>query len=131
MKKYVAALMILVLPTILLADIAAWVSKADAQKSVVFIKKLKSIKNYCAPCGDKTGTTEEVKDVKAAPVKGEKNYWEVAVNGDSKDLAYIYYKTKGGRWRNVGIAVGVKVEGINLKDEVPEYIPDSALKDGD
>lgn len=131
MKKYVAALMILALPTILLADIAAWVSKTDAEASAAFVKKQKEIKNFCAPCDDKTATSEAVKDVKAAPVKGEKDYWEVTVNGEAKDLAYIYYKTDDGRWRNVGIAVGVKVEGTNLKDEVPEFIPDAALKGGD
>ena len=132
MKKIFATMMLmLMLPTLLLADIAAWVSKADAEKSVVFLKKLKRIKNYCATCDDRTATTEEIRDVKAAPVKGEKDFWEVTVNGDSKDLAYIYYKTKDGRWRNVGIAVGVKVEGTNLKEEVPEYIPDSLIKDGD
>ncbi len=130
MKKYIAALMILVLPTILLADIAAWVSKTDAEASAAFVKKQKEIKNFCAPCGDKTATTEAVKDVKAAPVKGEKDYWEVSVNGEAKDLAYIYYKTDDGRWRNVGIAVGVKVEGVELKDEVPEFIPDETLKSG-
>ncbi len=130
MKKYFAALMILVLPTILLADIAAWVSKTDADKTVAFLKNKKEIKNYCAPCDDKSAASESVKDVTDAPVKGEKDYWEVSVNGESKDLAYIYYKTDDGRWRNVGIAVGVKVEGTELKDEVPEFIPDAALKNG-
>ncbi len=130
MKKYLAVLMILLLPAILLADIAQAVSKADAQKSVAFLKKIKRIKTYCAPCGDKTAPTEAITEVSAAPDGTSKN-WQVSVNGSGTDLAYIYYKTKGGRWRNVGIAVGVKVEGVNLKDEVPEYIPDSALKDGE
>lgn len=130
MKKYFAALTILLLPSILFADIAASVSKADAQKSVAFLKKIKRIKNYCEPCGDTTAKTEAVSEVSAAP-DGTSKYWQVSVNGSGTDLAYIYYKTKGGRWRNVGIAVGVKVEGTNLKDEVPEYIPDSALKDGE
>ena len=116
MKKYLAVLMILVLPTILLADIAAWVTKADAEASAAFVKKQKEIKNFCQPCDDKTATTETVKDVSAAPVKGEKDYWEVTVSGEAKDLAYIYYKTDEGGWRNVGIAVGVKVEGVELKD---------------
>ena len=120
MKKYFAALMILVLPTVLLADIAAWVSKADAEAGAALVQKQKEIKNFCAPCDDKTAVTEAVKDVKSAPVKGEKDYWEVSLN-----------KTDEGRWRNVGIAVGVKVEGVELKDEVPEFIPDAALKGGE
>lgn len=130
MKKYLAILMMLGLPTMLLADIAAYVSKTEAEASAAFIQKQKEIKNYCAPCDDKTAETEAVKSVKAAPVKDDKKYWEVSVNGAAKDLAYIYYKTDDGRWRNVGIAVGVEVEGFVLKDEVPEFIPDDILRSG-
>lgn len=128
MKKICALLTILLLPTILLADIAAWISKADAEKTAVFLKKQKEIKNYCAPCEDKTAITEAVKDVAAAPVKGEANYWEVSVNGEAKDIADIYYKTEQGQWRNVAIAVGVTVEGMDIKNEVPEFIPNEVLK---
>lgn len=132
MKKFFAVLtMLFLLPTILLADVAAWVSKADAEKTAAFLKDKKEIKNYCQSCDDKTAATEAVKDVKAAPVKGEAEYWEVIVNNESKDLAYIYYKTAEGRWRNVAIAVGVSVEGVNIKDETPEFIPDDVLKKGD
>ena len=129
-KIFATMFVLLVLPTVLLADIAAWVSKADAEKSAAFLKDKKEIKNFCQSCGDKTATTETVKDVKAAPVAGEKDYWEVSVNGESKDLAYIYYKTDDARWRNVAVAVGVSVDGVNIKDEVPEFIPDDVLKKG-
>ncbi len=130
MKKFFAFTILLLLPTILLADIAAWVSKADAEKSAAFLKDKKEIRNFCAPCDDKTAPTETVKDVKAAPVKGETDYWEVSVNGESKDLAYIYYKTEDGKWRNVAVAVGFTIEGVDLKEEVPEFIPDDVLKKG-
>ncbi len=61
MKKYFATLMMLVLPTIILADIAAQVSKTDAEASAALIKKQREIKNYCAPCDDKTAETETFK----------------------------------------------------------------------
>ena len=129
MKKYFAVLMILLLPTLLLADIASYISKADAEKAAVLVKKQKEIKNFCAPCGDATAPSETVKDVKAAAVP-DTEYWNITVNGEEKDLAYIYYKTDDGRWRNVAVALDVKVEGMDIKAEVPEFIPDKILKSG-
>ena len=131
MKKYFAVLIMLLLPTILLADIAVWVSKADAEKSAVLIKKQKEIKEYCGSCEDQTGETAEtivVKDVKAEQVPDEASYWHVLVNGKEEELANIYYKTDDGKWRNVAVAVGVTVEGFDLKKDVTEFIPAEALK---
>lgn len=126
MKKIFALLMILVLPMLLLADVASYVSKADAEKGAVLIKKQKEIKNFCGPCDDTVATTQAVKEVKAAAVP-DTEFWNVTVNGEEKDLAYIYYKTDDGKWRNIAIAIGIKVDGFDMKD-LPEFIPASALK---
>ncbi len=129
MKKFLIVLTILLLPTILLADIASYVSKADAEKGAVLIKKQREIKNFCGPCDDKVATTDIVKEVKAAAVP-DTEYWDVKVNGEEKDLAYIYYKTDDGKWRNIAIAIGVTVDGFDMKD-LPEFIPAAVLKKGD
>ncbi len=127
MKKYLSIfLLILLLPTFILADIAVWVSKTEAEKTAVFLKTQKEFKFYQE--GDTKSDTEKIKEVKAEPVPDDASYWHVLVNGEDKDLAYIYYKTGDGHWRNVAIAEDIKVEGMDIKAEVAEFIPDSVVK---
>ena len=131
MKKIFAILMILLLPTFLFADVAVWVTKAEAEKSAVLIKKQKEIKIFCGACADQKdekATTATVKEVKAEQVPDEAKYWHVLVNGEEQELASVYYKTDDGRWRNVAVAVGIKVEVLDISKDVTEFIPDAALK---
>lgn len=60
MKKIFAILMILALPILLFADIAVWVSKPDAEKTAVLIKKQKEIKAYCGSCEDQKNEKAEI-----------------------------------------------------------------------
>lgn len=99
-----------------LADQAAYITKAQADKAAAFLKDKPEIRHYCAPCDDKGDRVEAVSSVEAAEA-GYQNYWEVKVNGQGIDLAYVYYKTKGGKWKNVAKELNVKVH------DVPKYLP--------
>ena len=66
---------------------------------------------------NKSARTEDIQTVEAVPV-GEKDYWEVKVNGEGIDLAYIYFRTKDGKWKNLAKETGVKVK------DVPKYLPE-------
>jgi len=109
-------------------DIAAYISKIDAEKSAALINKQKEIKIYCGGCDDKSVETKIVKDVKAEKVPGEDSYWHVLINDKEEDMAYVYSKTGDGRWRSVALAVGIKVEGVDMNKEVTEFIPNGDLK---
>ncbi|MEP7074749.1 MAG: hypothetical protein ABI878_02980 [Acidobacteriota bacterium] len=97
------------------ADQAAWISKADAQKAAAFLKDKGEILHYCEPCDDKSKKLETIKTVEAAAL-GTDNYWEVQVNGDGIDLAYVYFKNKDGKWKNLAREMDIKVK------DVPKFI---------
>ena len=93
------------------ADQAAWITKAQAEKAATFLKKQKEIRHYCAPCSDKGDSVEDISSVEAVKIDGQE-YWEVQVNGKGIDLAYVYFKTKKGKWKNLAKEVKVKVSDV-------------------
>src|SRR5687767_4904759 len=78
------------------ADQAAYVTQKQAEKAAAFLKDKPEIRHYCAPCDDKGDKTEAVSTVEAVVADASKGYWEVKVNGEGIDLAYVYFKTKDG-----------------------------------
>lgn len=101
------------------ADQAAYVSRAQAEKAAAFLKDKKEIRHYCAPCDDKGDRVEAIESVDAVDA-GYQGYWEVKVNGKGVDLAYVYFKTKKGKWKNLAKELDIKVK------DVPKHLPDSA-----
>jgi len=102
------------------ADQAAYISKAQAEKAAAFLKDKKQIRHYCSPCDDKGDRVEDIGNVEAATVKdSSEGWWEVKVNGEGIDLAYIYFRTKNGKWKNLAKELDIKVE------RVPKYLPDN------
>lgn len=100
------------------ADQAAYVTRAQAEKAAAFLKKQKQIRHYCAPCDDKGDKTEDVAGVEAAAA-GYQDFWEVKVNGAGIDLAYVYFQTKDGKWKNVAKELDIKVR------DVPKHLPEN------
>lgn len=99
------------------ADQAAYVTQKQAEKAAAFLKDKTEIRHYCAPCDDKGDKTEALSTVEAVVADASKGYWEVKVNGEGVDLAYVYFKTKKGKWKNLAKEIGVKVS------DVPKYLP--------
>lgn len=97
------------------ADQAAYITKAQAEKAAAFLKDKKQIRHYCAPCDDKGDRVEDVASVEAAPA-GYEQFWEVRVNGEGVDLAYVYFETKEGKWKNLAKELDIKVK------DVPKYL---------
>lgn len=125
-----AAMLLVAIPGIALADQAGVVTKAQATAAVALFGRLKkantyNILHYCKPCRDKVGKDEIVNKVEMKRYKGgNDDEWEVYVNDKSVDLAYIYYpieakhaqKKKGRNWKNFAMHLGIKVT------DVPEYV---------
>jgi len=95
------------------ADQAIWIKKSDADKALQMIHPGMTVRKYCAPCGDSTWTSLTVKEVKVN--QKEKDFFEVNVNGEGIDLAYIYIENQG-RWRNLAMMLNLNVA------DVPEYL---------
>ena len=105
-----------VLAVNVLADQAAYITKSEADKAAAFLKDKKQLRHYCAPCDDKGDRVEDIVDVTAVKVDYQ-NYWEVQVNGKGIDLAYVYFQTKNGKWKNLAKELHVKVH------DVPKTLP--------
>ena len=117
LRKSVASLLLVSIMSIAaLADQAAYITKAQAEKAAAFLKDKKQIRHYCAPCDDKGDRTEDITSVGAAPA-GYQDFWEVKVNGEGIDLAYVYFQEKDGKWKNLAKELDVKVK------DVPKYLP--------
>lgn len=116
LKKIAASLMLgLMLSVAVFADQAAYITKDQAEKTVDFLKDKTQIKHFCAPCDDQSVRPEYIATVEAVPT-GSEDYWEVKINGEGIDLAYIYFQTKSGKWKNLAKEMNVEV------DEVPKYL---------
>ena len=67
---------------------------------------------------------EKVTSVKAAKTEStdpKESYFEVIVNGDGVDLAYVYVLS-GGKWLNAAMLLNIKVEGVSRL--LPEDLQD-------
>ena len=93
------------------ADQAAYITQAQAEKAAGFLKDKKQIRHYCAPCDDKGDRVEDISTVEAVPA-GYQQYWEVKVNGEGVDLAYVYFQDKYGKWKNLAKELNVKVKDV-------------------
>jgi hypothetical protein len=120
-KKFLSVFMLATVFSLsVFADQAAYISREDAVKASTFLKGKQKVTRYCAPCGTGVNETIMVRSVEAAPAKD--NLWEVKVNEEGVDLAYLYYQMDNGRWKNVAIEIGLKVK------DVPVYIPEKEPK---
>jgi hypothetical protein len=93
------------------ADQAAYITRAEADKAAAFLKDKKQIRHSCAPCDDKGDRVEDIAAVKAVKVDYQ-NYWEVQINGKGIDLAYVYFRTKSGKWKNLAKELDIKVHDV-------------------
>lgn len=116
MKKIASSLILVILlfsfSIVALADQAAYITKAQARRAVTLLGKQNEILHYCQPCADKTRRNETIEKIEMSKTEDGK-YWEVKVNGKSVDLAYIFYRTKSGKWKNVARELKIKVKDVS------------------
>lgn len=98
------------------ADQAAYVTKEQAERAVALLKDKSEIKHHCADCDDKSVRSEAIRTVEAKPTADAAN-WEVKLNGTGIDLAYVYFLTAKGEWKNVAQELAIEVE------DVPAFLP--------
>lgn len=114
-RAVLASLVIAIIAVAAYADQAAFITQAQAEKAAAFLTGKMQIRHYCAPCDDKDDRVEDIKNVVAEPA-GYQDYWEVKVNGEGIDLAYVYFQTNDGKWKNLAKELDIKVS------DVPKYL---------
>ncbi|MCC6142991.1 MAG: DUF3298 and DUF4163 domain-containing protein [Candidatus Hydrogenedentes bacterium] len=103
------------------ADQFAYVTQAQAHKAAAVLSEVAEVQHFCAPCGDEAPRSESVDNVEVKPA-GYEDYYEVLVNGQGVDLAYVYIKTDEG-WVNLALEQGLEAS------DVPRVIEVDAEKD--
>ncbi|TAF64575.1 MAG: hypothetical protein EAZ55_10965 [Cytophagales bacterium] len=108
-----------------LADQLAWITKAEADKAVAFLKSQKQIMLYC-PCCD-VNDAKRIVNVKKVYARNPsmggtvyKEYWEVVVEGtyaddgsainEGLDLAYVYVKKGNAQANCLGVELGFECD---------------------
>jgi len=125
MKKLLIIMLYVMSAYSLYADQAAWITKDQAERGASLIKSSGLIRHFCAPCGDNFFRGENVLTVKAEKASGSNpgdQYYEVQVNGNGVDLAYIYVFS-GGKWINAAIQLNIPVEAV------PKFLPEDVPND--
>jgi len=118
-KIFTAIILVTMLSIAVFADQAIYISQKDAVKTADFLKTKTKITHFCAPCKDGIQKEEDITTVEAGPV-GYEDFWGVKLNGENVDLAYVYYLTDKGKWKNVAKEMNIKVR------DVPKYLPEIA-----
>lgn len=123
MKKLLitAGLLIsLVLPSSVWADQCAYVTKKQADTAAAYLTVGKSFVNFCELCGDTVFPFDDTVSVKdslvhelpASSTGLNQDYWELLVNGDGVDLAYLYVKQANGTFINLARLARCPTQGV-------------------
>jgi hypothetical protein len=92
----------------------------------------REVRAFCAPCGDAQAAAIEVHDLGIARVWDDRGsarpyadgagntYWEIEIDGEGIDLAYVYVQTPAG-WENLALKLGLDAT------EVPRMLPSERL----
>ena len=106
-----------------LPDQAAVVSRADAKLAVQLLSRQTAVVNLCEPCGETEIALQPFARTSARPWDPDPELWEVTVDGEPKDLAYLYVPLafEGGTatYVNVALVLGLPVSGVSPTLTVP------------
>ena len=120
-------------PAIASADQFAYLDIRQAMAALDALDRTpREVRAFCAPCGDAQAAAIEVRDLGIARVWDDRGsarpyadgdgrtYWEVEINGEGIDLAYVYVRTPAG-WENLALTLGLDAT------DVPRTLPADRL----
>ena len=120
----IVALCLLALPAH--ADQYQYLTLEQATRAMQAIGTGTVIQSFCAPCDDTKSQPLTVASISigriwdgdsAEPyISDGRTFWELMVNDQSVDLAYVYLR-RDGRWENLALALGLDAV------KVPRYLP--------
>ena len=129
MKRFLGFL--LFVPAVSFADQCAWVEKDQGREAVHYASVGLKYVDYCEPCGDapgklRVGTIEKVEMKEAADGV---NY-EVMINGEAKDVAYVFVETVAGsgNFENLAAYAKCKTDGVSKTINVEKPVQKPSIK---
>jgi hypothetical protein len=75
-----------------LADQCAYITKAQALTAVSRLNAGQTIYQLCEPCGETAATPAAIKSLAISTV-GYQDFWQVKVNEEGIDLAYVFVES--------------------------------------
>jgi hypothetical protein len=105
------------------ADQCAWVTEPVANGARARLRPGTEILHLCEPCGD-VARSETVRTVEIT--KPQADSWELVVNGEPVDLAYVFVKRAGNTWDNLARLAECETSGVSSEVEYP---PSSSPKE--
>ncbi|MCB9072518.1 MAG: hypothetical protein H6623_02765 [Bdellovibrionaceae bacterium] len=104
--------LVLVFSANAMADQCAYVSKDMATQALQKVAGSKKVQSYCLPCMNTQGAaTYDIKSLGIADVDYQ-GYWELQINGQGVDIAYIYVDGKS-------LASLVSCPTVGVPEELP------------
>lgn len=104
-----------------LADQYAYVTVQQATAAMKVIGEGHVVQSFCAPCGDKQARAIKARTLEVGRIwegksakpyqSGGESYWELSINGEAMDLAYLYVRTND-KWENLAMALGLEVSDV-------------------
>lgn len=104
-------------------DQAAVVPHRHAAFAVSLLERQNVVVDLCEPCGDTAPQFSDLEHVWTRPWEHDTTLWEVVVNGEPRDLAYLYvplaYGDQTGTFVNVALVAGLHVARVSPTTTVP------------
>lgn len=113
-------LVLLVSPLVAVADQCAYVTQQQARAAAAAVPVGRTFVHFCEPCGDKVFPAKAGVLVKGASVNAlpanetglDQDYWELQLNGEGVDLAYIYVKQANDSFINLARLAHCPTNGV-------------------
>ena len=98
------------------ADQCAWVPEKQARAAAERLHPGDKVRDFCEPCNEKgPGRARLVRSVDVRRVKSAEEYWELVVNGQPVDFAYLFVESREepGRFDNVARLSDCPATGVS------------------
>lgn len=116
-RPLAASALVLLLAASPVRDQAAVVPRDAAKLAASVLGRHATVANLCEPCGETTPTFEAVGRAWARPWDADPALWEVVLNGQPRDLAYVFVRIDGsdgvGTYVNMALALGLPVVDVS------------------
>jgi hypothetical protein len=107
------------LPAAALADQCAWMSKDQAREATHFAEKGLKFVDLCEPCGDKLEKVSiSTIDSAAARQTADGVHHELVINGEPKDVAYVFVETVTGSGEFENLASLAKCDATDVSPKI-------------
>lgn len=96
-----------------LADQCAYITKKQALMAISRLNLEDTIYLYCEPCGEKYPQPLVIKSLSMETVNYQ-DYWQITVNGQGIDLAYVFITSEVEQnWVNLAVVSACPASGIS------------------